>query len=475
MASKQKEENWTEEIICPICHEFFTNPISLDCGHNFCRSCITKSREKDINSCPECRERFPRRDLRINKVLENLAEKARQAKQVPKVKENQQTCDDHGKELKWVCQTENKLICETCKDSPGHGQHRELPIEEAIEMYKKRVKSSLESLIGDQSVEQESEKKLKQKISDLKEQAASLEKHIKSEFRELHQILTAKEQRLLSDLWKEEKRIVEPMEKHVQEIQERLKSIEEKRSSLQTLMEQNDVQAFLKVSFGRKRRISDETPQISTEATTLSAGKFKGPLQYVIWREMINSIDPAPASLTLDPNTANPRLILSKDQTMVRLGDNDQEILDNNERFDYWYSALGSEGFTSGRHYWEVKVKNKTEWEIGVARESAGRKGKIDSCPVNGYWTVWLRAGKIYFTTSTRSDTLNVLPLKPQKIGIFLDYEGGQVSFYNADNISHIHTFTHTFTEKIFPYFCPGMNTNGDNSAPLVICGINKC
>ncbi|XP_043533749.1 zinc-binding protein A33-like [Chiloscyllium plagiosum] len=332
-----------------------------------------------------------------------------------------------------------------------------------------------DSLTGDQSVEQESEKTLKQKISDLKEQANSLEKHIKSEFRELHQILTEKEQRLLRDLREEEKMIVEPMEKHVREIQDRLKSIEEKRSSLQTLMEQNDVLAFLKASFGRKRRISDETPQISTEATTLSAGKFKGPLQYVIWREMINSIDPAPASLTLDPNTANPRLILSEDQTMVRLGDNEQAIPYTSERFDYWYSALGSEGFTSGRCYWEVKVKNKSEWEIGVVRESAGRKGKIDSCPVNGYWTVWLRAGKIYFATSTRSDALNGLSLNPQKIGIFLDYEGGQVSFYNADNMSHIHTFTHTFTEKIFPYFCPGMNTNGENSAPLVICGIKKC
>ncbi|XP_019901998.3 butyrophilin subfamily 1 member A1-like [Esox lucius] len=176
--------------------------------------------------------------------------------------------------------------------------------------------------------------------------------------------------------------------------------------------------------------------------------------------------------VTLDPDTAHPRLILSDDGKQVRLGDKYQNLPDNPERFDTTLSILSKEGFSSGRFYYEVQVKEKTWWTVGVARESVNRKGVIIVRPRYGYWTIWLRDG--VYRANTDSPAPLPLRKKPQKVGVFLDYEEGQVSFFNVEARCHIYSFTgQTFTEKLYPYFFPGPNDAGKNSAPLVICPVD--
>uniref|UniRef100_A0AAY4A2N7 B30.2/SPRY domain-containing protein n=1 Tax=Denticeps clupeoides TaxID=299321 RepID=A0AAY4A2N7_9TELE len=173
--------------------------------------------------------------------------------------------------------------------------------------------------------------------------------------------------------------------------------------------------------------------------------------------------------VTLDPDSAHPNLILSADGKQVRHGDKRQNLPDNPERFGYCVCVLGKEGFSSGRFYYEVEVGGKPEWDLGVARVSINRKGKIILTPQNGYWTVWLRNGNKYSACSD-SPVLLSLSKKPQKVGVFVDYEEGLVSFYDVENSSHIYSFTgQTFSEKLYPLFSPCLNTGGENSAPLII------
>uniref|UniRef100_A0A672LXI4 B30.2/SPRY domain-containing protein n=1 Tax=Sinocyclocheilus grahami TaxID=75366 RepID=A0A672LXI4_SINGR len=177
--------------------------------------------------------------------------------------------------------------------------------------------------------------------------------------------------------------------------------------------------------------------------------------------------------VTLDPDTAHPELILSDDGKQVRCGDIRQKLPDKPERFDPGHCVLGKEVFSSGRFYFEVQVKGKTDWDLGVARESINRKGEITARPSDGYWTVALRNGNEYKACDDPSVSLS-LRVKPQRVGVFVDYEEGLVCFYDVESSSHIYSFTaQSFTEKLYPLFCPSLNYGGKNSNPLIITPVN--
>ncbi|XP_062373206.1 E3 ubiquitin-protein ligase TRIM39-like isoform X2 [Sardina pilchardus] len=155
--------------------------------------------------------------------------------------------------------------------------------------------------------------------------------------------------------------------------------------------------------------------------------------------------------VTLDPDTAHPNLILSADGEQVRLGDKQQYVSHNPKRFNAVPCILGKEGFSSGRFYYEVQVSQKMCWDIGVARQSINRKGNINYSTKNGFWIIMMR-GSEYFAPEISAVPL-YLRNKPQKLGVFVDYEAGLVSFYDADNWYHIYTFTSAaFTEKLYPF-----------------------
>ncbi|XP_039374885.1 butyrophilin subfamily 1 member A1-like [Mauremys reevesii] len=174
--------------------------------------------------------------------------------------------------------------------------------------------------------------------------------------------------------------------------------------------------------------------------------------------------------VTLDPDTANPRLVLSEDRKRVRLGDKCQDLPNNPERFDPCPCVLGTEGFAGGKRYWEVEVGDKTRWDLGVCRESVSRKGPVTLTPEDGYWAMVLWDGR--YKAGTSPPTAIPVRVRPSQVGIFLDYEAGKVSFYNVTDRCHLYTFTGTFSGKLRPYFNPGTNIWGTNMAPLIICPV---
>ncbi|XP_059818991.1 zinc-binding protein A33-like [Hypanus sabinus] len=452
MASKEQVESLTEEVICPICHDFFTDPVTLDCGHNYCRSCITRSREsKQRNSCPECREELADRTLKVNRALANLSEKARKLNLNPKGKESKLHCEEHEEELKLFCETDKKLLCLICRDSREHREHRFLPIKEAVEDYKRRIRSALDSLTEKKRELEDVERQQKEKVSAVREQSHRFQSHITSQSDELRQIISEKEQRALRDLREEEERILNAMEKNLQKIQENLNSIREKMSKLQEQVDQQDNVTFLMENAHRKRRISEDDQVLSVTHCTLPVEKFDHLfLLNTMLREMSDTTKQV--SVTLDVETANPRLEVSEDRKSVRLTETWRNLPDTGKRFTVCACVLGSEGFTSGRHYWEVEVTGNRGWCLGVAAESVERKRRVTRRPETGFWTI----GRVDDVFAVLTSPLSRLPAGPipGRVGVYLSYESGTVSFYNAETKSYLHTFTgNKFTEKLYPFF----------------------
>ncbi|XP_078497901.1 E3 ubiquitin-protein ligase TRIM39-like [Lissotriton helveticus] len=160
--------------------------------------------------------------------------------------------------------------------------------------------------------------------------------------------------------------------------------------------------------------------------------------------------------VSLDPDTAHPQLLLSEGRRRVRGTGTAQPLPNSPKRFTFYPCVLGSEGFTSGRHYWEVQVLQEgVVWHVGVAAESVNEKGDFTWSPEEGVWAVEGCDGIYKALTSPQT------PLSPRdiplKLGVYLDYEGGRLSLYNADSLELLYTFPWApFTEKLFPYFCLG-------------------
>ncbi|CAM4654587.1 unnamed protein product [Caretta caretta] len=174
-------------------------------------------------------------------------------------------------------------------------------------------------------------------------------------------------------------------------------------------------------------------------------------------------------NVTLDQETAHPELWVSKNLKSVKCADITGEQPKDLDIVDSYRCVLGSERFNSGRHYWEVELKNKTMWHLGVSAESENRERYKSIAPEDGYWAIRLWNGE-YKALSTPRTTITV-ETKPTRVGIFLDYEAGELSFYNLSDDSHIYTFRYSFPGTLRPFFSPGIHGSKED-APLTICPV---
>lgn len=172
----------------------------------------------------------------------------------------------------------------------------------------------------------------------------------------------------------------------------------------------------------------------------------------------------------LDAATAHRCLVISDNGKKVRDGGRNKEVEDTPERFDLFASILGLNMLTSGKAYWEVEVNNKTGWDLGVARGDANRRGRLSVDPDHGFWVTVHYENEKYAAMAKPAIPL-YLKEKPKRVGVFVDYEEGLVSFYNVTAQTHIYSFTECmFNGEIFPYLSPHTKQGEKNTDPLVLC-----
>ncbi|XP_059827169.1 zinc-binding protein A33-like [Hypanus sabinus] len=283
-------------------------------------------------------------------------------------------------------------------------------------------------------------------------------------FAEMTELLRGKVQSLAEGLEEKKQNILKRMELRLEEIQEGLTRIGVDLPKAEEQLQDEDSFQLLQ-GFSELRCPQDLRP-LEYISEDLSLDLPSGLLKYGLWKELGAVISPGSGPLTLNPATASPWLSLSGDLSSTGPRPEKRPLPEDPLRFDPSPCVLALGGFVMGRHYWEVKVGHKISWTVGVASELARRKGSIVLSPTHGYWTLGLRNGVTYKAFTGVSDELH-LELQPRVVGVYLDYEGGRVSFYNADGMSHLHTYHDRFSQRLFPFFSPGATLGGRNAEPL--------
>ncbi|XP_078251782.1 nuclear factor 7, ovary-like, partial [Rhinoraja longicauda] len=318
-------------------------------------------------------------------------------------------------------------------------------------MLRKEIESLSEQMLDCCESQDEEE----EDVNKLKKESAALQKNIESKFEELHQFLHQEEKKLKTILEQKENAILQQKDENLKKISEQHASLKKAILDMQEKLSLEDAEFMqdIKNILGRCENMQFQRP--ARVSIDLSQDDFSGPFQFSLWKRMLKLINPVPIKLKLNPNTAHPRLILSSDLTAIRLGAK-QMVPDRPERFVQWHGVLASQGFNTGSHYWEVEVGRNTMWSVGVVKASVPRKAEFTPEQKSGAWVLW-RLGEEYTTMSSPRTALPV-PVKPQRLGVYLNYEAGQVTLYNADYMSHLYTFTDKFTEKLYPFFLTGCN-----------------
>ncbi|XP_028454757.1 E3 ubiquitin-protein ligase TRIM21-like [Perca flavescens] len=390
-------------------------------------------------------------------------------------------CTKHDKPLELFCKTDQTCVCMLCTVL-DHKMHDVVPLKEEYEGKKAelgKTKAEIQQMI----------QKRRLKIQEIKHSVDLSEEDADREIAEGVQVFTSLKEsverglnELINTIKEKQKTTEKQAEAFIKELEQEISELMKRSTEVEQVSRSEDHLHLLQSV--QSLNIQQPPPTKDWTEVSVSPSSYEGTvvkavvqLEETLSKEMkkllaeseLKRVQQYAVDVTLDPDTAHPKLHLSDDGKQVNDSDVRKNLPDNPERFSYGLCVLGKQSFSSGRFYFEVQVKGKTKWDLGVARESINRKESITLSPQNGVWTIVLRNGKEY---KAAADLPVLLSLKspPQKVGVFVDYEEVLVSFYDVDAAALIYSFTGcSFTEKLFPYFNPCGNDGGKNSAPLII------
>ncbi|XP_050957865.1 nuclear factor 7, brain isoform X2 [Labeo rohita] len=412
-----------EDLSCPVCCEIFKDPVLLSCSHSICKECLQQFwKTKKTQECPVCRRRSSKEKPLHNLALKNLCHSFLKEQNERRSSGSEEICSLHSEKLKLFCLEDKQSVCLVCRDSEKHVNHTFRPISEVLSSHKKELNTALTSLQNKLKHAEEMKTECNKTVQHIKSQAEHTERQIKEEFEKLHQFLRDEEEATITALREEEEQKNRMMKEKLEEMNRHISALSHTIKDTEEMMKANDV-CFLKnfnVTMGRVQ-ISQPDPQMSSGAL-IHVSHYLSNLPFRVWKKMQETVQHTP--LTLDPNTAHPKLTLSTDLTSISNSNVYQDVPKNPERFDWFLCVLGSEGFNSGTHCWDLEVGDNTFWIVGITTASNQRKGDVffDT-------NVWLvRYMNSKYSSKSPDQCLTDLTVKEklQRVRVHLDYDRGK-------------------------------------------------
>ncbi|XP_031706864.1 E3 ubiquitin-protein ligase TRIM39 [Anarrhichthys ocellatus] len=421
----------------------------------YCDICLGDGRPKAVKSCLVCLTSYCEEHLKSHgarftkhKLIEPVANM------------EDRMCPKHERLLELFCKRDQTCVCVLCTET-DHRAHYTVPVEREWMEKKAQLKKTE---IDVQQMIQDRVKKVEEIKHSLEQNKASAQREVEESTQvasELVRSIQKTQAELVLAIEEKQRQTERWAEGLVAELEQEIAELKRRNTDLENVARTDHIH-FLKSFPALSTPPSVKDWSETSVPTDMCVGmirrsmaKLEATLHEMIGKlaeSEIKKILKYTVDITLDPDSANPWLQLSQDRHQVRHLGAWQDLPENPERFDTVVIVMGREGFTSGRHYWEVQVGDKDDWYMGVARSSVNRKGRISVSTTQGYWALAMKKGQGY-RASTSPPILLPLDPKPKRVGVYVDYEEGQVSFYDVKAWTHIYTFKDTFREKILPFF----------------------
>ncbi|XP_037630020.1 uncharacterized protein LOC119490588 [Sebastes umbrosus] len=469
---------YSQDLTCPICWTIFTDPVTLTCGHSFCRECITDVLSSQ-HRCPQCGTAVPTERLPTSHILKSLAEKAKEAEKVKKRKEKAEAaelCLEHEEKLKLFCVTDQQLACIICRDGDRHEGHKFKPIKEAAASLRQELEKGMKNLHGDILATESLANTQRDEITKNKEKSQQMMTQILRQFEKMHQFLRKREDEIKNELKHKEEDAVEKMRERLNAIETALSESRELEGKLTSVLKIDDSARLLKSWTECNSRMSPEhvfrpkANDLKVVNTSLSLGPYESHLQFFIWKEMLQVIQPRAELLSLKSKSTD--ITVSDDgRSLFSTPESNQTPSGyssgfgsytgsgQSSAFDWGTFTSSSKNtrvfsvneFTSGQHYWEIEVGHRDYWELGIKDNFL----KYD--------------GKKYVTCSRNKTTKLVFGDRPRKIGIYLNCASKKLSFYDADNMTRIHAMSSpSMSMPLSAYF--NIRVRAPDPNPLTVC-----
>ncbi|XP_030229062.1 E3 ubiquitin-protein ligase TRIM41 [Gadus morhua] len=535
--------SWSEDnFLCSICLDVFSSPVFTPCGHNFCRICITKFWDEQVQyKCPVCNELFHTRpDVRVNTFISELAAQFKTSvglKEKPCVEPGEVPCDvctgtqlkavksclecftsychthlephqrvrglkkhrlvepmdcleermckKHERLLELFCRTEQECVCQFCTEG-DHRSHPVVPLKEEYEVKMAQL-AKIEEMIQ--------ERKLK--IKEINDTVELSKKDADGELAGGLQALTALMRCI--EKWQDDfdqmvKKNLKTTEKQaedlIKELEQEIEDLTNRSAEVKPLSQTKDHLHFLQAFRSLKdppttrdwRRVKVSPPSLYVETLKSSLDQLEETLNMEIrklWGPAeLKRVQQYEKDVTLDPDTAHPLLIVSEDGKQVHDGGVEKTLPEIPKRFSCYPLVLSRQSFYSGKSYFEVQVKGKSSWRLGVAGQYIERKIKtvwpIPFTTSNSYWVISLHKNVFVFN----GDPDVRLPLRAglEKVGVFVDLNERLVSFYDVKARVIIYSATKcTFRGRLYPLLSPGsLGTNGGNYRSMILSPVNQ-